>query len=113
MTDEPNSVTIHIPGEQVGKVAPLYEEWSRARDGMLEEVRRSVDTAIKLTEMRSGFFEKLVLLATGSFALSLTFLGSLNKHTQGAPLAALACLKVSWVRFINNDPEWRHSPPML
>jgi hypothetical protein len=100
MTDEPQAVTIHIPGEQVGKVASLYEEWSCARDGMLEEVHRSLDIAIKLTEMRSGFFEKLILLATGSFALSLTFLGSLNKHAQGTPLSALYYLKGSWVLLI-------------
>ena len=96
MTQEQQTATIHIPGEQVGKVAPLYEEWSRVRDTTLEEAHQSVDRAIKLTEVRTSFFEKLILLATGSFALSLTFLGTLHRHTeQGSPLAALGCLKAA------------------
>jgi len=95
---EAEKVPIQIPMEQATKAIPLYDEWSRARDALLEENRKIVDYAIRTTEMRTGFYDKLALLAAGSFALSLTFVASLHKHaSQELPLAALGSLKAGWV----------------
>ena len=96
---EAPKVQIQIPIEQAEKALPLYEEWSSARNAMLAEAQKIVDYSIRTTEMRTAFFEKIILLATGSFALSLTFVGSLHRHAapQEAPLSALRSLEAAWM----------------
>ncbi len=80
-----------------------YEEWSHNREALLADAWRIVEGQVKFFEQRNAFFEKLMLFATGSFALSLTFLSTLRGHAaQGQPLNALWCLEFAWILMLTS-----------
>ncbi len=79
MAEENAKVNVQIPANRVSGILSLYQEWSRSRDATVEEMHRGLDGAIKAIERRIAFFDRLILLAGGSFALSLTFVSTLHK----------------------------------
>lgn len=72
--------TIHISGENFGRARELAKDYEMAEKEHRKEYRDEADRTIKLTEQRIGFFEKLIILDAGTFALTLTFLGALSSH---------------------------------
>jgi hypothetical protein len=76
----------------------LNAEWFALRDSMFKDAhgfRAGLENAYG---MRISFFEKLILLASGTFALSLTFLSSIHGHaTTGQPLVGIRYLESAWV----------------
>jgi hypothetical protein len=91
-------VTLQISPESAKKFISLWEDFLAFEKSQVADSHTSVDRIIKTSEMRISFYEKLILLAAGSFALSLTFLGSLQRHAnQGSPLAAMGRLEAGWI----------------
>src|SRR5208282_759104 len=87
----------HIPADRIPGILSLGEEWSRSREATVEEMHRSFDGFIKMIERRIAFFDRLILLAGGSFALSLTLVSTLHKTAQNADFVSAGCLKAAWV----------------
>jgi hypothetical protein len=91
-------VTLHFSPESVKRFIALWEDSTALEKSQLADSHTAVDRFIKTSEMRISFYEKIILLAGGSFALSLTFLGSLQRHTlQSSSLTATGRLKVAWI----------------
>jgi hypothetical protein len=91
------AVTISFPPEFGSKFTELRKDFEAYQQSQVEEWRNATDRFIKVSEMRISFYEKLILLAGGSFALSLTFVGSLQRHAlQGNILLAMGRLKWAW-----------------
>jgi hypothetical protein len=82
--------------EDEGKVSQL-DERVRHAEAALDPFRQLLDSLMKIATMRTSFFEKLMLLAAGSFALTLTLLAFLRSHAApNQPLASLVYLKTAW-----------------
>jgi hypothetical protein len=82
--------------EEEGKVSQL-DERVRQTEALLENIRQLLDNSVKIATMRTSFFEKLMLLAAGSFALTLTLLAFLRAHAAAnQPLASLVYLETAW-----------------
>jgi hypothetical protein len=91
-------VTLQFSPETVDKLKTLREDITAFQQTQVTFSNAEVDRLIKTSEMRTGFYEKLILLAGGSFALSLAFLGYLHRATlHTSPLAAMARLKAAWI----------------
>ena len=98
MAPENTKVNVHIPADRVPGILALHQEWSRDREATIQEMHHGLDGAIKTIERRIAFFDKLILLAGGSFALSLTFVSTLHKsQAQNASFVSVWCLKAAWV----------------
>lgn len=101
MTGDDKKTTIHIPPETVKALAReiprLHEGFKDAAERDVRETLWICDQFVKISEMRIAFYEKLILLAGGSFALSLTLLGSLQRAAPGAHLKSMWCLVGAWV----------------
>jgi hypothetical protein len=91
-------VTLQLLQEALPKLTKLREDITALEESQVADSHRIADRFIKTSEMRISFFEKLILLSGGSFALSLTFLGSLHRAAlQGKPLAAMGKLETAWI----------------
>jgi|SRR5208282_146254 len=91
-------VTLQFSAEAVNKLTALTEDFAAFQQSLVSASHAVVDRLIKTNEMRISFYEKLILLAGGSFALSLTFVGTLHRLApQGSPLAAVGRLKAAWI----------------
>jgi hypothetical protein len=97
LAQEDTKVNFHIPADRIPGILSLGEEWSRSREATVEEMHRSLDGFIKMIERRIAFFDRLILLAGGSFALSLTLVSTLHKTAQNADFVSAGCLKAAWV----------------
>lgn len=98
MAEENAKVKVQIPGNRVPGILSLYQEWARSREATIEEMRCGLDGAIKTIERRIAFFDRLILLAGGSFALSLTFVSTLHKsQAPNVNFVSVGCLKGAWV----------------
>lgn len=76
----------------------LTTEWRTLRNLTIEVAGGFRGSWEKMFEMRISFFDKLILLSSGTFALSLTMLGSLHSHAaSGNPLVGIGYLKRAWV----------------
>jgi small-conductance mechanosensitive channel len=94
-------VNVQIPASRVPGILSLYQEWSRGREATIEEMHRGLDGAIQAIERRIAFFDRLILLAGGSFALSLTFVSTLHKApAQNVHYVSVGCLKAAWVSML-------------
>jgi hypothetical protein len=79
-TAEKTVVTLRASPEQLKNLSELRKDLESFERSKLCETHAVTDRFIKTSELRISFYEKLILLAGGSFALSLTFLGSLQRH---------------------------------
>lgn len=76
----------------------LNAEWFALRDSMFKDLHGFSGSLENAYVMRISFFEKLILLASGTFALSLTLLSSLHSHaTSGRPLVGVRYLEGAWI----------------
>jgi hypothetical protein len=92
------TVTMSFSADAVKSLLTLREDMTAFQERQVVDSHTAVDRFIKTSELRTSFYEKLILLAGGSFALSLTFLGSLHRTAvQGHPLAAMGRLETAWV----------------
>jgi hypothetical protein len=97
-TDGTTLVTMRFSPETVTSLIRLRENMTAFEESQVASSQTIVDRLIKTSEMRTSFYEKLILLAGGSFALSLTFLTSLHRATlQSRPLAAMGRLEAAWI----------------
>jgi hypothetical protein len=96
-----------------GKIAeiPLLQAVAKDLDGKdFDEARHIGDQFVKIAEMRISFFEKIILLAGGSFALSVTFLGSIQRHNLASPIRSLWVIEGAWVLlFASISTSWLHN----
>jgi hypothetical protein len=97
--DDKTSVTLQFSPEAVNALTALRKDFVAFQEGQVAGSHAAADRFIKTSEMRIAFYEKLILLAGGSFALSLTFLGSLHRVAlpTASPLLAMNRLKTAWV----------------
>ncbi len=97
-TDGTTLVTMHFSPQTVNSLTKLRENMTAFEESQVTNSHMVIDRFIKTSELRTSFYEKLILLAGGSFALSLTFLGSLHRAAlQGRPLAAMGRLEAAWI----------------
>jgi len=97
MPEGKETVKIHFAPEAAKQIPDLYTEMVQARKTSIEEMHRAVDRAMRVGEIKVSFYEKLVLLAGGSFALSLTLLGLLGRGSpHAAAITAVRVLYVAW-----------------
>jgi hypothetical protein len=75
MGDEENKPLSEVPAGREADIVELHKMWVQSRKEWATEFAAVFDRYGHLVEMRIAFFEKLILLAGGSFSLSLTFLG--------------------------------------
>jgi len=101
MGENDHKATIHIPPEMLktfaAEIPRLYRQLRETASKDLDETRHMADEFVRIAEMRISFSEKIILLASGTFALSVTFLGSLQRHSPSSGMAATWCLKSAWV----------------
>jgi hypothetical protein len=90
-------VTLQFTREWASKFGSLRAELSALQELQVANSHAGVDRAIKTSELRISFYEKLILLAGGSFALSLTFLGYVHRNAQATPLLAMGRFKTAWI----------------
>ncbi len=101
-TDNNTLVTLHFSWEAASSLVRLRENMTAFEESQVANSHTAVDRFIKTSEMRVAFYEKLILLAGGSFALSLTFLGSLHRAAAPShPLAAMGRLETAWVLLLS------------
>jgi hypothetical protein len=92
------SATLQATPEQLKLLTALRQDFESYQRSQIDNSYKTVDKFIKTSEMRISFYEKLILLAGGSIALSLTFLASLQKNPHdGNSLTDLGGLKAAWV----------------
>jgi hypothetical protein len=105
------TVTISLPAGMGPKFTELRKDFEAYEKSQVEEWHSVADTVIKLGQLRIAFYEKLILLAGGCFALSLTFLGLLQRHGSGnTPLVALGRLKWAWsLLLVSVVFSWLHN----
>jgi hypothetical protein len=97
MTEENKKVKLSIPGDRLSGILALAEEMRRYQETEAEEGLRRTNAVHKIIKKRVDFFDKLILLAGGSFALSLTFVFSLSKHElQNTRIEGVGYLKAGW-----------------
>ena len=99
INDENTPITLNFSQGAVNLLTALRKDIVTFQEKQVEGSQAAVDRFIKISEIRIAFFERLILLAGGSFALSLTFLGSLRRVALPAasPLLAMTRLKAAWV----------------
>lgn len=98
VTDENKKVNVSIPTDRLSGISALAEEMRRYQETDTEEGLRRTDAVLRILERRVDFFDKLILLAGGGFALSLTFVFSLSKHElQNARIDGIGYLRAGWI----------------
>jgi hypothetical protein len=108
------TIVLEASAEQGQKLTKLREESEAGQLLEAGEWQTTTDRFIKVSELRISFYERLILLAGGSFALSLTYLGSLQRHLDQnaarSSLSAIGLLKTSWILlFICILLSWLHN----
>src|SRR5438270_6558114 len=78
-----DTITLQVSAQTVSKLTELRIDIESFQRSLVDEQNSRTNRYIRVSEMRIAFFEKLILLAGGSLALSLTFLASLQRHLQG------------------------------
>ena len=95
------TVTLQATPEQLQKLTELRQDIESYERSQVAEWHTTTDRFIKTSELRISFYERLILVASGSFALSLTFMGSLQRHASQSPaltpLLATGRLKAAWI----------------
>jgi hypothetical protein len=80
------------------RFSELNTEWFALRDSMFKDMHGFSGGLEHNYGIRISFFEKLILLASGTFALSLTLLSSIHGHaTSVQPLVGIHYLESAWV----------------
>jgi hypothetical protein len=104
-------VTLRITPEQFKLFTVLQKDFESFYQSQVADSRAAVDMLVRTSTMHLSFYEKLILLAGGSFALSLTFLVSLQRHAlQGVPLVAMSRLKGAWgLLLLSIVSSWLHN----
>jgi hypothetical protein len=93
-----HSTTLQLPPDSVAALKQLREEMAKFEESRAAEVHKLADRFVRTSEIRMSFNERLILLAGGSFALSLTFLGSLHRAVApNKPLASMGALEAAWL----------------
>jgi hypothetical protein len=86
--------------ERLDKQAVLdhFSELLLAREQDLLDADSNFERLLKLWEMRIAFVEKLILLDTGTFALTISFLANIGSHTKANQLSPefMPMLYLSW-----------------
>jgi hypothetical protein len=95
-TQANGTVTLHFSSEGVAGLKQLVKDFASYEETRIAESHKFAERFIKTSEMRISFYEKLILLSGGSFALSLTFLTSLHRATLN-PLASMKVLESAWI----------------
>lgn len=109
LSKDSNAVTLHFPPEAVAGLAKLGEDLETAEESRIADSHRFAERYIKTSEMRISFYEKLILLSGGSFALSLTFLSSLHRATL-KPLTSMRALECAWILLLVSIVlSWLHN----
>lgn len=105
------TVTIKFPTESGPKFTELRKEFEAYEKSQIEEWHSIVDTFIKISQLRIAFYEKLILLSGGCFALSVTFLGLLHRNEVGQKfLFSLGRLKWAWsLLLVSIIFSWLHN----
>jgi hypothetical protein len=86
-----------MPEEEEEEKRDRFEERFRHLEADLKAAHNVLDRSMQIATIRTNFFEKLMLLAAGSFALTLTLLAFLRTHAApNQPLASLIYLKTAW-----------------
>jgi hypothetical protein len=96
MSEEQTGTTINLSAEAVRRILQLRDERAAYEKTAVDEMHRWASNWTKLSEMRIAFHEKLILLAGGSFALSLTLLGSLQHETRVNSITGIRLLEIAW-----------------
>jgi hypothetical protein len=90
--------------EKIDKQAFLdqFKEMLRARDETLADSAEGLEGLRKVWEGRISYTEKLILLDTGTFALSLSFLGALGSHSaaKSLPYLFLPTIYSAWASLL-------------
>ncbi len=69
-----------MSADALSRLQRTLEEILDLRKAEVDDMVLIADRFTKVAEMRIAFFEKLMLLTGGSFALSLTLMGSVRQH---------------------------------
>jgi hypothetical protein len=111
MAEENKKVNVSIPADRASSISALAKEMRRYQETDAKEGLRRADTVTGIIEKRVDFFDKLILLAGGSFALSLTFVFSLSKHDlQNAGIQGIGYLKAGWaLMLLSIVLSWIHN----
>jgi hypothetical protein len=98
-------------GDFDSQFSKLNAEWLALRDSTFKDMHEFTDSLKSTYGMRISFFEKLILLSSGTFALSLTLLGSLHGHAPSAkPLVGSRYLESAWVLMLVSILfSWAHN----
>jgi hypothetical protein len=78
-TADATTVTLQLTPQAVASFLELDKDITSFQTTQVDDSRFAIEQFRKICEMSIAFHEKLILLAGGSFALSLTFLGSLQR----------------------------------
>jgi hypothetical protein len=96
-TSDSTIVSFQFTPQAVASILELQKDYVTFQKTQIENSREAIDKFRKICEMSVAFYEKLILLAGGSFALSLTFLGSLHRASgKDGSLRDMAELELAW-----------------
>ena len=96
-------ITLKVTPQQAQRLTELREELDSFQKSQFEEWQADIDDFIKTSGLRISFFDKLILLAGGTFALSFTFLGALQRRVApgtARPLSGLRSFEFAWVMLL-------------
>jgi ABC-type Fe3+-siderophore transport system permease subunit len=100
-SDSKTAIRLEATPDQESQLTELRKDMESYQRLQVAEWHTAYSEFMKSSELPISFYEKLILLAGGSFALSLTFLAALQRHTSQNPgaasLSAMGKLKASWV----------------
>jgi len=91
-------VNLKIPADRVKGILSVGEEWHSRRAVDAQELQNRRKSVFEALERRIAFLERLIILAGGSFALTLAFVSSLHKHeAQNTRLEHVGLLETAWI----------------
>jgi hypothetical protein len=83
------------------RLIETYAEIVRGREKETENAAQSLETIRKVWEPRLAFTEKLIVLNTGMFALTFSYLGALGSHAaESLSQAFLPVICAAWVSLL-------------
>jgi hypothetical protein len=103
-TKQTEAYFLRVPGESIERLKKLFPEAKAALEENQKLLFEDIDRRVTSTTLRATIFERTLLLAGGTFALSLSFVGNVQHSLDSRALklheADHLLLYLGWVSLI-------------
>jgi len=103
----------HIENLNAKAFSEHFAEMLRVHERTIVDSAGGLEGARRVWEARVAFTEKLILLDTGMFALTLSFLGAIGSHAAAKSLSPFSTDRIRGVGVSASRRNLRRSPQFL